>query len=214
MILDKDIQALNEKCLKMCSFAEDNLKRSLAYYSSLTLPEDFLPIDDDTVDDFERVLESTCLNLLMTERPYAGNMRMISGILKVVEDIERIGDHAEDVAEWTTRLKNVQGAKTVGIETMCRIALEMVDDAFLAFARNDEHLATTVEKEDDVQDSLYEETIQKLIKMDQEEGANHAAIIYSTVIAKYLERISDHAVNVAEWAIYVIKGYHKDKQIF
>lgn len=215
MVLDSNIQALREECLKMCAYAENNLKRAMAFYSDDNSPvETFVPIDDDTVDNFERVLESKCLNIIITERPYAGNMREVSGIWKVVEDIERIGDHAEDIAEWTSKLKKAKGTSLVPVETMCRIALEMVDSAFLAFARNDEAVALAVEKEDDVQDALYEDAIAKLIEMDAEEGANHAAIVYSTILAKYLERISDHAVNVAEWAIYVIKGYHKDKQIF
>jgi phosphate transport system protein len=208
------IEEIEKECNAMCAFAEDNLKRAFAYYENEIRPRDFVPIDDDTVDAYERSLEGKCLDALVREHLYAGNMREVAGILKVVEDIERIGDHAEDVATWTSKIKTVGGWPIVKIQTMVRIALEMVDGAFLAFSRRDEELAIQVEKEDDLQDQLYDECIEQLISLDGEKDANHAAIVYSGILAKYLERISDHAVNVAEWVIFVVKGYHKDKQIF
>jgi len=205
---------LEKECLEMCTLAEDNLKRAFSYYQNDIAPVDFVPIDDDSVDRYERSLEGKCLDCLVRERLYAGSMREVAGILKVIEDIERIGDHAEDVAEWTGKIKNVQGYPIVKIQTMCQIALEMVDGAFLAFARHDTGLAEQVEKEDDIQDQLYDECIAELIRLDGEKDANHAAILYSGIVAKYLERISDHAVNAAEWVVFIVKGYHKDKQIF
>lgn len=208
------IDDLEKECNAMCAYAEANLKRAFAYYENEIAPVDFVPIDDDTVDRYERSLEGKCLDTLVRERLYAGNMREVAGILKAVEDIERIGDHAEDVAEWTSKIKTVKGWPIVKIQTMCRIALEMVDGAFLAFARHDVGLAEQIEKEDDLQDQLYDECIESLIALDSEKDANHASILYSGILAKYLERISDHAVNVAEWVIFVVKGYHKDKQIF
>lgn len=211
---DPSIKSLKEECQKMCSFVEENIRRAFAYYASDVSPKDFKPIDDDTVDGFERRLEGDCLDILVKEHLYAGNMRQAAGILKVVEDIERIGDHAEDVAEWSGKLKNVNGEAFISIQTMCRIALEMVHDAFLAFSREDVEMAEAVEKEDDIQDSLYDACIEELISDDRKDGANHAGIIYSAILAKYLERISDHAVNVAEWVVFIVKGYHKDKQIF
>lgn len=214
MVSDERLGKLEGECQKMCAFVEENIKRALLYYEGALNPAEFEPIDDDTVDAFERDLEEECLDILVREHLYAGNMREATGILKVVEDIERIGDHAEDVAEWTGKLKGVGGSANVPIQTMCRIAMEMVHDAFLSFARHDTGMANMVEKNDDLQDQLYEEAIDFLIKKDSLPEANHAAIVYSTIIAKYLERISDHAVNVAEWVVFVAKGYHKDKQIF
>jgi phosphate transport system protein len=208
------IEDLEKECNAMCAYAENNLKRAFAYYENEIKPQDFVPIDDDTVDHYERTLEGECLDCLVREHLYAGSMREVAGILKAIEDIERIGDHAEDVAQWTSKIKNAKGWPLVKIQTMVRIALEMVDSAFLAFARHDEGLAEQVEKEDDLQDQLYDECIESLIALDSEKDANHAAILYSGILAKYLERISDHAVNVAEWVIFVVKGYHKDKQIF
>jgi phosphate transport system protein len=214
MVYDEKITELEKKTSAMCLTVEDNLKRAFAYYENEIKPEEFKPIDDDTVDAFERGLEEECLDALVREHLYAGAMREVAGTLKVVEDIERIGDHAEDVAEWSGKIKKVGGWPIVKIQTMARIALEMVDSAFLALSRHDEGMALQVEKEDDLQDQLYDETIEELIRLDKEKDANHASILYSAILAKYLERISDHAVNVGEWVVFVNKGYHKDKQIF
>lgn len=214
MVYDEKIEELEKKTNAMCLVVESNIKRSFAYYGNEVRPEDFMAIDDDTVDAYERELEEECLDALIREHLYAGAMREVAGTLKVVEDIERIGDHAEDVAEWSGKIKRAGGLPIVKIQTMARIALEMVDSAFLSLSRHDEGLAEQVEKEDDIQDQFYEESIEELIRLDKEKDANHAAILYSAIVAKYLERISDHAVNVGEWVVFVKKGYHKDKQIF
>jgi phosphate transport system protein len=100
------------------------------------------------------------------------------------------------------------------MDTMAEVALGMVHSSFLALSRKDDGLALEVEKEDDYQDQLYEETIQELIADGEKKQANPGSIVYGAIVAKYFERISDHAVNVAEWVIYIMKGYHKDKQIF
>lgn len=213
MILDQNILALEKECLEMCSYTEENMKRAMAFYHAEP-EEPFAPIDDDVVDKYERNLEARCLDFLMRERPYAGDMREVSGILKVIEDIERIGDHAEDVVEWSHHLHQSGLFTSNKMDTMANVALEMVHSSFLALSRKDGGLAEEVEKEDDFQDALYEETIAELISAGEKKSASPGAIVYGAIVAKYFERISDHAVNVSEWVIYILKGYHKDKQIF
>jgi phosphate transport system protein len=211
---ENKVANIEVECNRMCALVIVNLKRAFAYYQDDSKPEDFTPIDDDSVDAFERNLEGACLDALVREHYYASNLREVAGILKALEDIERIGDHAEDVANWTSKIKSVKGYPLAKIQTMMALALEMVESAFLAFSRHDTVLAEKVEKEDDLQDRFYDNCIESLIALDQEKGINHASILYSAILAKYLERISDHAVNVSEWVIFVVKGYHKDKQIF
>jgi phosphate transport system protein len=211
---ENKVANIEVECNRMCALVIVNLKRAFAYYQDDSKPEDFTPIDDDSVDAFERNLEGACLDALVREHYYASNLREVAGILKALEDIERIGDHAEDVANWTSKIKSVKGYPLAKIQTMMALALEMVESAFLAFSRHDTALAEKVEKEDDLQDRFYDNCIESLIALDQEKGINHASILYSAILAKYLERISDHAVNVSEWVIFVVKGYHKDKQIF
>jgi phosphate transport system protein len=213
MILDQNVLSIEKECLEMCSYAEENMKRAMAFYHSEP-EEPFAPIDDDVVDKYERSLEERCLDFLMRERPYAGDMREVSGILKLIEDIERIGDHAEDVVEWSHHLHESGLFSSNKMDTMAEVALGMVHSSFLALSRKDDGMALEVEKEDDYQDQLYEETIQELIQDGEKKQASPAAIVYGAIVAKYFERISDHAVNVAEWVIYIMKGYHKDKQIF
>ena len=111
------IEDLEQECNAMCSYAEDNLKRAFAYYENEIKPQDFVPIDDDTVDRYERSLEGKCLDALVRERLYAGNMREVAGILKAVEDIERIGDHVGDRAVIAPSLAVTQDVPNDGLYT-------------------------------------------------------------------------------------------------
>ena len=171
-------------------------------------------INDDEIDSLERNIEDECLHMILRERPFAKDLRSVTGIFKMVEDVERLGDHAEDLL-WTTTnlLKYSEHIKIADLTKMMKIALKMVSDAYEAFAKNDEVLAAEVIKTDDLVDELYLKVLKEIPIKKDEFKLSDDFIIYSTLLTKYIERIADHASNIAEWAAYIKSGYYKDKVI-
>lgn len=171
-------------------------------------------INDDEIDRLERNIEEECLLIILKERPFASDLRKVSGIFKMVEDVERLGDHAEDLV-WTTTnlLKYNENTKITTLQNMIKVALGMVDDSYKAFATNDDALAKSVISKDDIVDSLYLEVLKELPIKKDENNLKDDFIIYATLLTKYIERIADHASNIAEWAVYIKSGYYKDEVI-
>lgn len=211
MRIDDEINSLSTKLLEIASIAEENLKRSTNYYKNI---EDKPNIDDDIVDRMEREIEESCLEIMLRERPFAKDMRELSGILTLVSDIERLGDHAEDIEELTDKIKACEIYEFKSVYKMLDEALKMVHNAILSFINKDESLATTVINSDDLIDKMFEEEISNLINLDSSHKISSKLAILTTLVVKYIERIADHAVNIAEWVIYLIRGFYKDKQIF
>lgn len=173
-----------------------------------------LTINDDIVDQYERLIEEICLNIILKERPYAKDLRKVSGILKMISDLERIGDHAEDIFEFNNKLQKYEKVKVQQIEDMVATALSMVNDSILSFIKEDVDLANDVIKRDDIVDNTYSELIEYMIEETKQGKISSAYSIYTTLVVKYIERIADHAVNIAEWVVYIISGFHKDRRIF
>ncbi len=161
------------------------------------------------INDMERSIEAQCLSLITRQQPIAGDLRLISSALKVVTDIERIGDHAVDIAELILRWKqNNLLEYSVHIAPMIEASKEMVHSAVECFTQNDKERAKEVIESDDIVDNLFNKVKFDVIHALQEgenteEGHADADIcIDIMMIAKYLEKIGDHAVNIAEWEIF------------
>ena len=166
---------------------------------------------DRMINDMERSIESKCLSLITRQQPIAGDLRMISAALKVVTDIERIGDQTADIAELLLRLKGCDlDTYSRHITGMLQVAKEIVHDAVDAFVSRDRKAADEVIRHDDVVDSLFAKVKDDLVFMLQEGVDNIDACVDVLMIAKYLERIGDHAVNIAEWEIFQESGSIKD----
>jgi len=210
--LDKELEHLNVMLLKMADIVQKNIIDSFSIYKDNK--EVNLSINDDLVDQYERLIEETCLNIMLKERPYAKDLRKVSGILKLVSDLERIGDHAEDIMEFNIKLHNSENIKIESIDKMVSIALTMVNDSIMSFIKEDITLAEDVLKRDDLVDNIYEEVIIYLIDQTKEGNITSSFAIYTTLVVKYIERIADHAVNIGEWVIYIINGFYKDRRIF
>ena len=213
MALDNELLHLRQMVLKMCEQILENLNIAIEVYHKWDIEKASL-INDDVVDLYERLIEESCLNIMLKERPYASDLREVSGILKLVSDLERLGDHAEDLEEFATKLKDVERVKVEGFEETISIAMKMVSDSVKAFVDKDINLANDVIKRDDLVDEAYEKLLQTLINLSEESKCSPSFAIYTTLVVKYIERIADHAVNVAEWVVYIQSGYRKDKQIF
>ena len=166
---------------------------------------------DRVINDMERNIESRCLSLITRQQPIAGDLRMISAALKVVTDIERIGDQTADIAELMLRMKGTElDHYSRHIMGMLGVAKEIVHDAVDAFVNRDSKAADEVIRHDDVVDELFSKVKDDLVRRLQEGVPDVDACVDVLMIAKYLERIGDHAVNIAEWELFQESGSIKD----
>lgn len=162
---------------------------------------------DDEIDQQERNIETLCFKLLLMEQPVATDLRQVSSALKMVTDMERIGDHASDISELTIQMAGTPYIKKLeNIQQMAKESMQMLVNSIEAFVELDLEKAKQVIKQDDVVDALFvtikNELIQ-LIHKNADDGEQETDLL---MVAKYLERIGDHATNISEWVIYYITG--------
>ena len=162
------------------------------------------------IDQMEREIESICLKLLLQQQPVAKDLRVISAALKMITDMERIGDQAEDIAEIIAFLGGRTGEECRDIRVMAEATIKMVTESIDAYVKQDITLAKAVSDYDDVVDDAFSRVKQTLISMISENNADGEYAVDLLMIAKYFERIGDHAVNIAEWVEFSVTGVHKD----
>ena len=163
---------------------------------------------EKSIDNKEREIESLCLKLLLTQQPVASDLRLISAALKMITDMERIGDQAEDIAEIASTAKKKMLKKSKHIQRMAAATIDMVNKSVEAFIKKDLLVAEEVSHNDDVVDALFEEIVNDLVDIiKKDEGTSE--VLDMLMVAKYFERIGDHAVNIAEWVQFSITGEHK-----
>ena len=162
------------------------------------------------IDQMERDIEGRCMKLLLHQQPVARDLRQISAALKMITDMERIGDQAEDIAEIITFLNGRTMNGIEHIEDMARETIKMVTESVDAFVKKDVVLAEQVIAHDDVVDTLFSEVKCAIIKLIAETPVDGEFALDLLMISKYFERIGDHATNIAEWVIYSITGTHKE----
>ena len=213
MKLEKELDNVIQMIVKMAEQVEENLKNAFSIYQHYDENKLDL-INDDLVDLHERLIEETCLTIMLRERPYSRDLRMVTGILQCVGDVERLGDHAEDIRDFATKLKDEEHHQIKELDQVLEIVLKMVDDSILSFVNRDINLANQVIKQDDIVDDLYTRCLELIIEGNEKGIYNSRFTVYTTLIVKYIERIADHAVNISEWVIYILSGFYKDKQIF
>ncbi len=208
--IDKELDNLNQLVLKMADLVEKNIEIAMDYYfTGKNLPD----INDDLVDRMERFIEELCLDIMIKERLFAKDLRRLTGILTLIEDIERVGDHAEDITNFSEKLKKTESKMKLEVKDLFELSMRMFHDSIRCFVSKDVDLAHDVILLDDMVDKLYENKLDELITK-WESKVDSSFAIYNTLVVKYLERIADHSVNIAEWVIYIVNGYYKDKQIF
>ena len=162
---------------------------------------------DENIDDMEKEIENLCLNLLLCQQPVAKDLRFVSAAMKMVTDMERIGDQAADISEITLLLvkepyiKELSNIKKMAVETT-----DMVMKSIEAYIENNSKQARDVIAQDDVVDALFQDTKTELITLINENIENGEQAADFLMIAKYFERIGDHATNIAEWVIFSIEG--------
>ena len=161
------------------------------------------------IDELEREIESICLKLLLQQQPVAKDLRVISAALKMITDMERIGDQAEDIAEIITFLNGRTGKECHDIRFMAEATMKMVTESIDAYVKQDLALAQSVSDYDDVVDDAFLRVKQTLIEMLSQNAADGEYALDLLMIAKYFERIGDHAVNIAERVAFSVAGIHK-----
>ena len=165
------------------------------------------PIDNE-IDKMERDIETLCLKLLLRQQPVAGDLRQISAALKMITDMERIGDQAEDIAEIIAFLNGRSGAECGDIDKMAKAATKMVTNSIEAFVKRDVELAKEVIAQDDIVDDYFNRVKQDLIERISSDPSDGEFALDLLMIAKYFERIGDHATNIAEWVMFSVTGVH------
>jgi len=164
---------------------------------------------EQEIDSKEKDIEALCMKLLLQQQPVATDLRMISAALKMITDMERLGDHAADISEITILLAGTPYIKKLEhIPQMAEATIKMVTDSIDAFVKKDLELAKAVVKYDDVVDALFVTVKRELIELIQADSANGEQALDLLMIAKYFERIGDHATNIAEWVVFSITGVH------
>ena len=212
---DEQLTHLNNSLIEMGALVE----RAIAGATKALISQDAKTaqsiIDGDgVVDEQEKEIESVCLKLILNQQPVARDLRQISTALKMITDMERIGDHASDISELCILLTAQEYIKKLEhIPQMAEATIKMVTDSIDAYVRKDLELAQRVIDYDDVVDDLYVTIKKDLIELVHKDVKNGEQAFDLMQIAKYYERIGDHAVNIAEWVIFSITGKHKDRQV-
>lgn len=171
-------------------------------------------IADEEIDQAETDIERLCLRPLLQQQPVARDLRQISAALKMITDMERIGDQASDIAEIIITEDKSEAQDIPMIIKMSEAASKMVRDSVNAYVEKDLDLARKVMENDDVVDELFEEVKTTLINFIAEnKGLQGVEAIDLIMVAKYLERIADHATNIAEWVEFSITGIHKSSVV-
>lgn len=210
---DQQLEELHRELIRMGSLCE----QAIALSAKLIMQEEGVTAEsvyatDEQIDRKEQEIESLCLRLLLQQQPVARDLRTISAAMKMISDMERIGDQAADLAELAPYLAGTDLPNRVPMGQMALAAVKMVTDSVEAFVKNDRVLAHKVMKEDDQVDVLFNQVRQELSELIFRKDTDARAALDLLMAAKYFERIGDHAVNIAEWVEYSISGEHENNE--
>ena len=208
---DEQLNTLNNELITMGALCEEAISSAvkLLIDNDVKMKENVLDADKQ-IDQKERDIETLCMKLLMQQQPVASDLRTISSALKMISDMERIGDQASDIAEIAEYAYGSGMESETHIADMARATIQMVTDSIDSFVKKDVDLAHTVIEHDNIVDDLFDKVKSELISAIENKAANAEALIDLLMIAKYFERIGDHAENIAEWVIYSITGKHAE----
>lgn len=206
--IDRELDSLNEDLIKMGTAVKNTIKDAV---KSLEMQDEKfarkIMDNDEKIDIMERDLERKCLTLMIKQHPVASDLRLITAVLKMTTDLERIGDQSADIAEISLQFDEKTFLEnTTHIPKMAAITVDMVDKSLKAFTNGDLVLADEVIKKDDEVDDLFSIIRNELIELIHKDKTLGDKVLDMLMVAKYLERIGDHAENIAYWVIYSITG--------
>lgn len=198
---EHELEQLNEEVRQMSQYVEEAVEKVMIAFSAqdVTLAEEIIH-GDRKINDIEKTIESRCLSLILRQQPVAKDLRIVTTALKVVTDLERIGDHAADISELIIRNGSTKLYEIAEpIPKLAKAAKQMVQGAVEAFLTNDMKQAEETVRMDDLVDGLFQEGKETIIILLKQSEVQADLCIDILMIAKYLERIGDHAVNLCEW---------------
>lgn len=211
---DQQLEMLNSELITMGALCEEAVTYAMdaLFKGDMDMAERAIEAERQ-IDQKEREIEGLCMRLLLQQQPVAGDLRVISSALKMISDMERIGDHAEDIAEIAGFIEEGEGIpQEDNLQQMARAASSMVTKSVDSFVKKDLKLANKVIVDDDVVDGYFDKVKDDLIVMISEEPGNGRLYLDLLMVAKYLERVADHTTNIAEWVVYSITGQHPDEK--
>lgn len=205
---EKELNRVFNKLIEMCHDTELAIEKSVTALKTrdAELAKQVVS-EDKTIDNEERDIEQDCLKILLMEHPVAGDFRDVSAALKMITDLERIADQAADISELSLQFGDEKFIKEPEhIEMMAKLVMGMVKDGVTSYIKKDIKTAKGLDKRDDRVDELFETVKRDLVELIKSDPSNADQAILFMMIAKYLERIGDHAVNIGEWTEYAATG--------
>ena len=208
---DEQLSQLNTELIEMGALCEEVIALAVDALTKADakLAKTVAPVDQK-IDQKERDIEALCLKLLLQQQPVARDLRQISAALKMITDMERIGDQAEDIAELIRFLPPKPIEQGELLRKMARAVIKMVTESVDAFVKHDIMIAKAAIAGDDTVDAYFDSVKNELIARIAKSPQDGAFALDLLMIAKYFERIGDHAVNIAEWVIFSVTGVHKE----
>lgn len=208
---DEQLAILNRELIEMGALCEEAIALAAKALTDKdkTMAAKVAAMDAE-IDQKERNIESMCLKLLLQQQPVARDLRQISAALKMITDMERIGDQAEDISEIVITLDGRYAENSALLKGMAESTIQMVTESVDAYVKRDTALAQQVIKMDDIVDDYFDQVKAELISKIAGEPADGEYALDLLMIAKYLERIGDHAVNIAKWVLFSITGRHEE----
>ena len=212
---EEELESLKLELVKMCRITEDMISDSIT--ALVTKDKELaasVPPRDREVDEYELDIERQCMKILLRRQPVADDFREVSTVLKLITDVERIGDQASDIAEIVISLSDRNYIKDlVHLKAMGELGMRMARESVESFIKNDAALADRIIAADDEMDELFCVVKDELIELIKADSGSADQAIAFMMIAKYLERIGDHAVNVCEWVEYLVTGVHQSEEL-
>lgn len=207
-IFMQELRELNQHVIRMGSQLEQSINDVIVALEKLdcTLANKIID-NDDKIDELERQIERECISMIAKQQPLATDLRKITSIMKIVTDIERIADHCADISEYIINLsQQTVVVSPKNLKEMVKVMKDMVIETIDSFVEVDGEKANQVIKKDDIVDGYFASISEELIHIMQEQKEAIPACVSYLMIIKYLERMADHATNIAEWIEYIITG--------
>lgn len=207
-LFDQELEQLNKDIISTGSLCEKSIQTAIKFllFQDVDRKQEVFSMVEE-ISHRERAIEDMCLKIIMQQQPVATDLRIVSAALKLVSDMERIGDNADDIAEIVS-MHNIdtEFIKGVNIEPMTRAARAMLSNSIDAFVNRDEKLARKVIEDDDVVDDQFNRIKNQLTDKFDRDNPNLDGVLDTFMVSKYFERIADHSVNIAQWVVFMVTG--------
>lgn len=210
---DEEMALLHRELIQMGALCEEAIALTAKALDGDRQLTTRVPVLEGKIDQAERDIEALCLKLLLRQQPVAGDLRQISAALKMITDLERIGDQANDISDIVSTIEGVGQGNAERLRSMAQSAIHMVTASIDAYVHQDVELAKKVILFDDAIDNAFQEVKIALVDHIAKNPSLGEYALDQLMIAKYLERIGDHAANVAEWVVFAVTGIHKGDKV-